>query len=274
MGGSRFIGKHLLQKLSVDDHITVVNRGSVPAEKYLPPGAEQVSLDRNEADAMASALAGKAFDLVFDVSAVTGDHVRILLDALEQPPRRHVHVSSGSVYDIYGEDTPIFWQPIAEGFPIGRIHEDEHPYMNAKRSAEKVLQEEFEALGYPMVIVRPTFVYGPDNYIYREAYFFDRLHHDRPLILPNKGHGFQDLVFVDDLADLLIEVSQRPAEEVVGEAFNGTKGDLITANMLAKLVGKIMDKSPEILYADIDQLQEMQWPPERALYPYIPEGGS
>ncbi len=275
MGGSRFIGKHLLRKLAQEPHeILVINRGSVPNADYLPEGAEHIALDRNDADAMKQALAGKSFDLVFDVSGITGEHTQILLDSLESPPGRHIHVSSGSVYDIYGEDPPIFNLPIAEDFPIGRIHEDEHPYMNAKRGGEKVLFDAHTSSNYPMVIVRPTFVYGPDNYIYREAYFFDRIEHDRPVILPGKGHGYQDLVFVEDLADLLIDVSQRDADQVVGQAFNGTKGDVISGRMYAKAAAKVIGKEVELLYIDLEEIQEMQWPPQLTLYPYIPEGGS
>jgi len=275
IGGSRFIGKHLLHKLAAipDNKILVLNRGNIPNADYLPSGVDHIALDRNDQDAMAQALQGMNFDLVFDICAGTAEHCEILLNSLESAPTRHIHVSTGSVYDIYGEDPPVYSLPVDEDFPIGRIHEDEHPYMNGKRGAEKVLMEANKDAGYPVVMVRPTFVYGPDNYIYREAYFFDRISQDRPIILPNSGNGFFDMVYVDDLADLMILVSQLPADQVVGRAFNGTKGDVITGNMYAKVVGNITGKTPDVLYVDPAEILAMGWPETDFFYPYIPEGG-
>lgn len=271
IGGSRFIGKHLVQLLAKNRelHLTIVNRGNTPAEEYVPEGGTHIKVDRERQEELEKALSGKKFDLLFDVCAITKEHVDLLLNVMKGNIGRHIHVSTGSVY----AEEDALSLPITEDFPFGPINENQHPYMNNKRGAEYALMEAY-ADGYPVTIIRPTFVYGPDNYIYREAYFFDRIAADRPIILPEKGFGFQDLVHVDDVATLLVAVATAPAELVLGEAFNATRGRIMTATMYAKTVAEIIGKEAKIEYVPFAILEEVEWPRDLFLYPYIPEGGT
>ncbi len=270
VGGSRFIGKHLVDRLSQQGHkLTVLNRGSVPKEEFLPEGAEHLVVDRNNRAEMKSALAERKFDVVYDVCCITREHAEIIVDVLKGNVGRHVHVSTGSVYDqsVIPDEVPI-----TEDFPIGPIKEGEHPYMINKRGAEEVLLTAYQEHGYPVIMVRPTFVYGPDNYVYREAYFFDRISRNRPIFLPENGDGTQDLVYVDDLVDLMIELGEGKAEKVLGEAFNGSRGTLISGNMLVNLISSILEKKADIRYIDMNTLKELEWPQDYMLYPYMPRG--
>ncbi|NDB54269.1 NAD-dependent epimerase/dehydratase family protein [archaeon] len=275
VGGSKFIGKELLKKLSTkNDEIVVINRGTVGKEEYLPKNARHISVDRNDKEAMKKAIGNDKFDIIYDICAVTADHVKILIEVLNQKPSKHIHVSSGSVYDMYREESPIFSLPFSEDFPIGPIEGAVHPYMEGKRDAEKILYEEFDKNKYPMIIVRPTFVYGPNNYIYREAYFFDRINNGRPILIPNKGNGFQDLVYVEDLVDLMVLLAESEDKKILGEAYNATKGNIINANQFVKSVEKVLKKKADIVYYDVDEITEMGWTMELQLYPYMPEGGN
>ena len=81
-------------------------------------------------------------------------------------------------------------------------------------------------------------------------------------------------VHVDAVASLLIAVATAPAERVLGEAFNATRGRVITGTMYAKLVAKILGKEVKIEYVPFSVLEEVEWPKDLSLYPYIPEGGA
>jgi nucleoside-diphosphate-sugar epimerase len=54
---------------------------------------------------------------------------------------------------------------------------DDHPedYARQKASAERALFRMHAASGFPAVTVRPPFVHGPRQYLYREQFFWDRL---------------------------------------------------------------------------------------------------
>ncbi|RMG28576.1 MAG: NAD-dependent epimerase/dehydratase family protein [Methanobacteriota archaeon] len=267
LGGSRFIGRHLLQKLKGHD-VLVLNRGNVPEDQYLPEGAVAKKVDRNSEDQMREALEGQKFDIVYDVSCITEKQAEIVVNLLNGNVGRHVHVSTASVYQLDKLPDHI---PIDENYEIGPIAEGEHPYMNNKRGAEKVLWKAHSD-GFPVTMVRPTFVYGPDNYMYREAYFFDRISRGRPLILPGNGEAVFDLIHVDDLAELMIQLGNAPAEKVVGEAFNGSFGKMLTGNIFAKIVSEIIGIEAEILYLPMSELKKLNWPPHLFFYPYPPTG--
>ncbi|MCY3412417.1 MAG: NAD-dependent epimerase/dehydratase family protein [Candidatus Heimdallarchaeota archaeon] len=267
IGGSRFIGKHVLQKLHSDGHeITVINRGSIDYKKYLPEGVIHIKANRDNEEEMKAAISDE-FDICFDICAITKKHVTILLNALEGKVRRHVHVSSGSVYDTEN----VLSIPLDEDHPFPELNEDTHPYVLSKTEAELELFKAFKERSYPMTIVRPTYVYGPDNYIYREAYFFDRVSRERPILLPENGEGYFDMVYVDDLADLIIRVGFED-KIVIGEAFNGSFEKMMSANMYLKTVEKILSKNSEVIYYSHDELKEIGWPEDRYIYPYMPTG--
>lgn len=272
MGGSRFIGKHLLQKLSEDEknNILVLNRGTIESDRYLPSNAVHIKVDRNNKEEIEQALSGKKFDFVYDICAITGDHVSHLLNIIKNNVGRHIHVSTGSVYDILKEDNPMLI-PINEDGEIGPISEDEPPYMLNKRSAEKELMDAFNE-GYPVTIVRPTFVYGPDNYFYSEAYFFDRILEEKHLFLPSKSSGYYDLIHVDDLVDIMLSLAMAPAEVVLGEAFNGSSGTAINGYKMAKIISGIIGKEPKIMFYTPKDLIKISWPQTPQLFPYLGEG--
>ncbi len=274
IGGSKFIGKRLLKKLGQNNcKITVLNRGNTSAEKYLPDNATHIAVDRNDKEKINEILEDKKFDIVYDICCITGEHAEIILDALRGKVKRHVHVSSGSVYQLE-KPTDFDELPIDEDHQLAIIEEDTHPYVKAKTEAELVFLKAFEKEAYPVSIVRPTFVYGPDNYVYREAYFFDRISRDRTLLLPEDGEGHFDLVFVDDLVDLIIHVGNY-GDKVLGQAYNGSSARLMSANMFARKIGKILNKEVKIKYYPMTIGEEFEWPPEKmytSLYPYPPKG--
>lgn len=269
IGGSRFIGKTLLDMLALTNHqLYVLNRGSIPNEDYLPEGVIHMKVDRSNKEEMTKALGDTNFEIVFDICAITKDHVSILLEILEGKIKRHVHVSSGSVYD----EPNALSIPISEDFPYPELKEDTHPYIVSKTEAELELYKAFNERNFPMTIVRPTFVYGPRNYVYREAYFFDRIFRERYILLPSKGLGYFDMVHVEDCARLIMQCGFAPDEQVLGEAFNASRGLMLSGNMYAKIVANNLGKEAKILHFTFDLLKELGWPQDKSLYPYVPEG--
>ena len=272
IGGSKFIGKRLLKKLGeAECEITVLNRGNVPNEDYLPDNATHIMVDRNEKEKINEILKDKKFDVVYDISCITGEHAEIMIDALKGKVKRHVHISSGSVYQLE-KPTDVREIPIDEDHPFATITEETHPYIKAKTEAELAFFKVFEEEKYPVSIVRPTFVYGPNNYVYREAYLFDRISRNRTILLPEVGEGYFDMVYVDDLVDLIIHVGTYPDNRVLGQAYNGSSARLLSANMYAHRVAQMLGKEARIEYYPLSIEEDLEWPPERILYPYVPVG--
>ena len=97
---------------------------------------------------------------------------------------------------------------------------DDHPdpYVRNKAMSERVLFRLHQRNGFPVVTLRPPFIYGPGNPFYREAFFWDRLRDKRPIIMPGDGRRLMQFVYVKDLVWACLRAMEEPA--AVGHAFN------------------------------------------------------
>ena len=78
----------------------------------------------------------------------------------------------------------------------------DHPelYVRNKGESERALFRLHRDQGIPVATLRPPYIYGPENPFYREAFFWDRLLADRPIIVPGDGSRLMQFVHVDDVA--------------------------------------------------------------------------
>jgi 2'-hydroxyisoflavone reductase len=97
---------------------------------------------------------------------------------------------------------------------------DDHPeaYVRNKAMTERMLFRLRQKTGLPVVTLRPPFIYGPENPFYREAFFWDRLRENRPVILPGDGHRLMQFVYIKDLVRACLRAMEEP--DAAGEAFN------------------------------------------------------
>ena len=110
LGGTRFVGRHLVEAARRDGHeVTLFNRGtSAPG---LFPGVETLVGDR---DGDHAALTRGTWDAVVDVTAYRPESVRAAAARLRGRAGRYVLVSTVSVYRNFerggAEDAPA-WDP-------------------------------------------------------------------------------------------------------------------------------------------------------------------
>ena len=84
--------------------------------------------------------------------------------------------------------------------------------------SERSLFRLHQRTNFPVITLRPPFVYGPGNPFYREAFFWDRFRAGRSIILPSDGHRLMQFIYVNDLVDLAMRVLDL--RNAVGNAFN------------------------------------------------------
>ena len=130
--------------------------------------------------------------------------------------RRVVHLSSVAIY----------------GAATGRIDErhelrsDGNAYAKAKVAAEHVCAE-FAARGLPVVLLRPSIVYGPFSTVWTLS-FARRLHSGHWGTFGSAGEGKCNLVYVTDV----VQAIQRALVKEVrpGDVWNINGGEIITWN--------------------------------------------
>lgn len=183
IGGSRYFGRHLVERLLGDGNaVTVVNRGSRTA----PPGATHVVADRDDERALRAALGRRRFDVVIDQVCYTPRQAMVARSVFEDRTARYVMTSTIEVYDPRSSDR------IAENPPGDPVGEDavdpaawpvdlaqpwSDPafagahYGEGKRQAESVLSSG----PFAFVSVRSAHVLGGDDFTGRLAHYIDRI---------------------------------------------------------------------------------------------------
>ena len=212
IGGTLFIGKRLVRRLLNDGHeMTLLHRR---AEHPFGPEVRSAVADRNDAVSVRDALQGQRFNAVYDIAydwerGTTAQQVEATARAIPGDISRYVFISSVAAYGNgldHVEDDPLA--------------PDTHPesYVRNKSMSERALFLMHRESGFPVVTMRPPFVYGPENPFYREAFFWDRIRRDRPVIVPGDGKRLMHFVYVDDLVSACCAALENP--NAVGLAFN------------------------------------------------------
>lgn len=215
LGGTRFVGLHAVTGLVRRGYkVTVMNRGSHP--EVLPRDVEQVRCDRKDEvlfeKTLASVLRARHFDGIVDPSAYFPADVAPIVDVVKGDIGSYVFISTGSVY----KSKNLFpWYEDLE-----RVTDDSQgSYGYNKMLCENVLMDAHKTYGLAASMIRPGYIYGPHNTVYREAYFFDRIVARRPVLVPGSGAVLSQFGYVDDLANLIVLAMEDP-ETSGGQAYN------------------------------------------------------
>jgi 2'-hydroxyisoflavone reductase len=253
IGGTLFIGRLLVAELLKAGHeVTVMHRKS---KHDLGKKAQNLVADRNDPAAVRKALRFSSFQVVFDnvydwergttATQVEGT-AQAVIAASGDRLTRYVFMSSVAAY---GDGLNHH-----DGDPLAP---DDHPdaYVRNKAMSERLLFRMHQNTGFPVVTLRPPFVYGPENPIYREAFFWDRLRDGRPIILPGDGHRLMQFVYVKDLVRAALRAMEEPA--AVGEAFNvGNEKPLTQFELVQAMAAAAGKKQPIIVRVPRDRIAE------------------
>ncbi len=212
IGGTLFIGRNLVPELLKAGHdVTVMHRR--PGNDFGKRVSNLIA-DRNRAEQVRAALAGKQFDIVFDNAydwehGTTAAHVEATARACGDRLHRYIFMSSVAAY---GDGLNHH-----EGDALAP---DNHPdpYVRNKATSERMLFRLHQRNGFPAVTLRPPYIYGPCNPYYREAFFWDRMRENRPILLPGDGRRLMQFAYVKDLVFACLRAMDEP--HAVGHAFN------------------------------------------------------
>ncbi|WP_170061447.1 NAD-dependent epimerase/dehydratase family protein [Rummeliibacillus pycnus] len=246
-GGSEFVGRAYLERLVADGHmVDIVTRGIKPIT--VKGYRNHLKCNRQDENALATQLEGRAYDYVFDISAYTVEDIKPILKVLNRTKlQRYFLMSTGGVYtpsdSVVNEDGEI-------GF-----NKNWGTYGVDKRKIELELMEVHRLKNFPILIFRPTYIYGEGNNLYRETYFFQRLIDQLPIPYPDTSKGKAQYIHIEDLVNITMEAIVKEATN--GEAFNITNSEIFTWKELIQTFKLVTNKEvPEIsiTQTEMDQL--------------------
>lgn len=201
-GGTVFVSRYAAEYFAARDwDVYVLNRNTRPQSK----GVTLIQADRRQ---LGEALGGRYFDAVLDITAYNAGDVEALLDS-GVDFGRYILLSSSAVYP---DSSP---QPFSENTPVGE-NAVWGKYGTDKIGAENVVLNRVPG-GY---IIRPPYLYGPMNNIYREAFVFECALEGREFYIPGDGELKLQFFHVDDLCRLMAAVLENPPRQRIFNAGN------------------------------------------------------
>lgn len=185
LGGTKFIGPHIVRELDAGGHeVTVFHRGDHEAD--LPELVQHVHGDLSALDERTEQLRRLAPDVVLDMIPFRAEEGR-RIGAFAGVARRAVVVSSADVYRAFGrlwrtEPGPPDPLPLTEDSPL------REQLSNEGADYDKVgVEREAAHVSMPVAIVRLPAVHGPGDAQHRLYPYVKRMDDGRPAILLDDG---------------------------------------------------------------------------------------
>jgi nucleoside-diphosphate-sugar epimerase len=254
-GATGFIGGRLVEYLVSYCHANVRalvrNYGKAVRIARLP--VQLVPGDLMNLDSLRGAAAGcvVVFHCAAGISgedderrAATVDGTRNMLEAAsEAGVKRFVHISSAAVY---GPD-PGPW--VDETTPLVRSG---NLYADAKLEADQMVARFGVEKGLPVVILRPTIVYGPGSGAWTISPVNRLLSGTLELI--DGGQGLANQVYVDDVVQAMLLAAVRP--EAVGEAFVISNGTAVTWKAFFGCYARMLGSDSDLPDRTLDSIDQ------------------
>ncbi len=260
-GGTGLIGGHVAACLQAGGALVrALARNPERARALVSMGSEVVRGDMTDAASLRAAVdgcqgvvhtagvLGDEFQPLDTFRAVNVEGTRALAEAaLAAGVERFLHISTVAVYGFGAGAGTNERSPRRPG---------KDPYCLTKDEGQSVVERMAQDRGLPSVVVQPSQVYGPKD----EAWTLGplRLLKAGKLVLPSRGRGLVQPIFVDDLAEGIQSSLERGR---TGEAYILCGARVVTVEEFfghfARMVGKSRIPSvPVWLAAGIASLSE------------------
>ena len=222
---SRYVSEYYVKK---GYQVYVLNRN----RHTQPEGVTLIEADRN---APGDRLRDFHFDVVFDITARTAGEVETLLHAIGSCDD-YIFISSSAVYPEHCT------QPFHENTPTGE-NKFWGKYGTDKIQAEQTLMKEKP----DAYILRPPYLYGPMNNVYREAFVFECALENRKFYLPGEGKMKLQFFYIEDLCRFMDMILDKKPDEHI---FNVGNRECISIRDWVRLCYHTAGKDVQFVNAD------------------------
>ncbi len=235
IGGTRFIGRHLVAAALAHNHeVTLFNRGNLSSAVA---GVETIHGNRNS-DLMK--LQGRRWDAVIDTCGYLPGSVRASAEALSGCVDHYVFISSLSVYadvstpgiDETAAVATLTEEQLGKAEAIDSSGQVSAPtygemYGGLKALCEQTLEE---ILPGRVLAIRPGLIVGSHDYTDRFTYWVVRVASGGEVLAPGRPERYVQLIDVRDLAGWIVRMLERRETGIFNAT--GPPGELTMKRLL------------------------------------------
>jgi 2'-hydroxyisoflavone reductase len=248
LGGTKFLGRGVVDEALARAHeVTLFNRGETNPELY--PDVEKLRGDR---DGDLSALEGRDWDYVIDLSGYLPRVVRASAELLAGHVEHYVFVSSISVYGDFSEVAR------EDETPLIRLDDTSDESLEGDRyGGFKALCELVVADAFPgrSARVRAGLIVGPNDPTGRFTYWPSRIARGGEVLAPGRRGRQVQFIDVRDLGAWLVDLGERR----VSGAFNATGPEPpVTMGELLETCRAVSGSSARITWVEEEFLRERE----------------
>ena len=224
-GGTVFVSKYVAKYFQSNKYeVYVLNRGS----KQQIENINLICANRNN---LKDCLKDFYFDSIIDVCGYNQQDIKNILDAVGGF-KDYIFISSSAVYP----ETNM--QPFSENQSIG-VNK-----IWGKYGTDKIEAEEYLISKVPNAyILRPPYLYGPMQNVYREPFVFECALKNRKFYIPNDGKMKLQFFHVDDLCKVIEKILEKHPTNHIYNVGNTESIDINTfIELCYKVVGTPLEK--------------------------------
>ncbi|MCR5837668.1 MAG: NAD-dependent epimerase/dehydratase family protein [Lachnospiraceae bacterium] len=236
-GGTVFVSMNVAKYFAGNGYdVYVLNRGNLPQLENVT----HIKADRTE---LTDELDDYIFDIILDVNAYNEEDVKLLLEHVKGF-EDYILISSSAVYPETNA------MPFTEDQTVGP-----NTFWNTY-GTDKIAAEQYLLSKVPdAYILRPPYLCGAGNNVYREAFVFECAINDRPFFIPGDGNLKLQFFDVEDLCRFMeLLLTKQPKNEVDYTAspliYNVGNTAAISVNDWVKMCYSIVGKTPELISVD------------------------
>jgi 2'-hydroxyisoflavone reductase len=261
IGGTRFLGRHLVHFALAHDHeVTLFNRGK--SNPNLFPQVETILGDREQD---LDKLSNRHWDSVIDTCGYLPRVVQMSASALKDAAAQYVFISSLSVY------TDLRKIGIDENDPVGKLQDESvedvtgETYGPLKALCELAVQNTF---GDGTLIVRPGLIVGPHDPTDRFTYWPARVARGGDVLAPEKPEVPVQIIDVRDLSVFIIKLIEGKSTGV----FNATGPDReLTLGMMLETCKQVSGSDANFKWASVEFLNQNKVEPWSDMPVWVPD---
>jgi nucleoside-diphosphate-sugar epimerase len=252
IGGTYFLGKAFVEKATAKEHhICLLNRGSRNID--VNGSITQFHADRHDTERLAL-LTEKEFDVIVDFCGYCEGDIKTIVDIPDIKTRQYIFVST---CDVYRRDTGRYMDETGE-LEDRYFGGEAGDYISGKVALERELRSCCEEKSIKYTSVRPAFIYGKDNYAPREGIYFNWIQQAGQIIHPQDADGEFQMVYVEDVADIILKMCLNP--KAYDKVYNLCGDKMVNYDIFADALKQAVGINFEKVNLSVKDIQERSIP--------------